>query len=156
MRSYLPDFPVINPTSLGDAMEAMASGESITPLAGGTDIMVYMDSGILKPTTLLNLYAIEPFHQPPSLNGGLTLGPLSTYQQTRDRTIAEKYPMLAQAAREVSVLAVQSRATWIGNIANASPAADGVPALMALDAVVELSNQHGSRESCIKQLLSRL
>jgi carbon-monoxide dehydrogenase medium subunit len=146
MRSYLPDFPVISPTTLDEALSAMASGKSITPLAGGTDIMVYMDSGILKPTTLLNLYALEQFHQLPDLNEGLALGPLSTYQQTRDSVIAKKYPMLAQAAREVSVLAIQSRATWIGNIANASPAADGVPALMAHDAIVELSSQGGVRK----------
>jgi CO/xanthine dehydrogenase FAD-binding subunit len=53
--------------------------------------------------------------------------------------------MLALAAREVGALAIQNRGTWAGNIANASPAADGVPALMAYDAEVELASKNGKR-----------
>jgi CO/xanthine dehydrogenase FAD-binding subunit len=60
--------------------------------------------------------------------------------------------MLALAAREVGSLAIQSRGTWAGNIINASPAADGVPALMAYDAEVELASKSGRR----RVLLSRL
>jgi CO/xanthine dehydrogenase FAD-binding subunit len=59
--------------------------------------------------------------------------------------IRDTFPMLAAAAREVGVLAIQSRGTWAGNIANASPAADGVPALMAHDAEIELTSRKGSR-----------
>lgn len=148
MRSYLPDFPVYSPRTLRDALEAMASGEGFTPLAGGTDIMVYLESGALKPTPLLNLYSIEDVQREPVLDDeGLTLGPLSTYRHARAiPAIAGAYPMLTTAAREVSVLAIQSRATWVGNVVNASPAADGVPALMAHDAVVELSSVQGRRK----------
>ena len=53
--------------------------------------------------------------------------------------------MLAAAAREVGGLAVQSRGTWVGNVANASPAADGVPALMAYDAELEIRSSSGRR-----------
>ena len=80
------------------------------------------------------------------MNHSLTLYPLTTYRDTRvTAAIRQKFPMLAQAAREVGALAIQSRGTWVGNIANASPAADGVPALMAYDAEVELSSKGGRR-----------
>jgi len=49
------------------------------------------------------------------------------------------------AAREIGALAIQNRGTWVGNIANASPAADGVPALMAYDAEIELTSKDGRR-----------
>ena len=146
MRSYLPDFNVINPKSLSEALEAMASEENIVPLAGGTDLMVYMESGSLSPCTFLNLHTIAEFQKPPSLNRTLVLGPLSSFRHTRMiPAVRAAFPLLATAAREVGVLAIQSRGTWVGNIANGSPAADGVPALMAYDAEVELSDKSGQR-----------
>jgi CO/xanthine dehydrogenase FAD-binding subunit len=59
--------------------------------------------------------------------------------------VAERLPLLVAAARELGALQIQNRGTWAGNIANASPAADGVPALMAYDAVVELASVRGRR-----------
>ncbi len=147
MRAYLPDFPVLNPRSLQEALAALDGDEAVTPLAGGTDVLVYMESGDFEPTTLLNLYALQDIEREPSLeNGHLVLGPLSTYRHARHVAACQDFPMLAAAAREVSTLALQSRATWIGNVVNASPAADGVPALMAHDAVLELSSAKGTRE----------
>jgi len=147
MRVYLPDFPVLNPCSLKGALEALDGDEAVTPLAGGTDVLVYMESGDFEPTTLLNLYALQDIAREPRLeNGHLILGPLSTYRHARHVAACQGFPMLATAAREVSTLALQSRATWVGNVANASPAADGVPALMAHDAVLELSSLKGTRE----------
>ena len=64
--------------------------------------------------------------------------------------------MLALAAREVGALAIQSRGTWAGNIANASPAADGVPALMAYDAELELRSRSGAPRRSPLGLLPRL
>ena len=49
MRAYLPDFAVINTPDLPEALDALASGENIVPLAGGTDLMVYLDAGDLPP-----------------------------------------------------------------------------------------------------------
>jgi len=144
MRAYLPDYDVINPETLSTAVEALGSEKDIWPLAGATDIMVYLDSGVWDPCTFVNLYSIRDIERRPQLDGGLVLGPLSTYRHCRQiEEVKDAYPMLATAAREISVLALQSRATWAGNIVNASPAADGVPALMAYDASVELTRPNG-------------
>jgi CO/xanthine dehydrogenase FAD-binding subunit len=146
MRAYLPDYKVVTTTDLNEALDALACTEGLVPLAGGTDLMVYLESGVLKPCTFLNLQAINELGGPPEINGALTLSALTTFRDARViATIRDTLPMLAVAAAAVGVLAIQSRGTWAGNIANASPAADGVPALMAYDAEIELASKRGIR-----------
>jgi CO/xanthine dehydrogenase FAD-binding subunit len=59
--------------------------------------------------------------------------------------VARELPLLVAAARELGALQIQNRGTWAGNIANASPAADGVPVLLAYDAQLELASVRGRR-----------
>lgn len=138
-------FEVVTPRSLDEALDAMASQPNLVPLAGATDLMVYLEAGTLPPCTFLNLQEIPELKPRLAVNGGVTLGALTTYRDIRVSTVKEQFPMLALAAREVGALAIQSRGTWAGNIANASPAADGVPALMAYDAELELANKSNRR-----------
>ena len=78
--------------------------------------------------------------------GRYTMSALTTYTDCRhDARVAAELPLLLAAARELGAIQIQNRGTWAGNIANASPAADGVPALMAYDAVVELTSVRGRR-----------
>jgi CO/xanthine dehydrogenase FAD-binding subunit len=138
-------FEVVTPRSLAEALDALASDPSLVPLAGATDLMVYLEAGALTPCTFLNLQEVAELKAPLSVNGSLTLGALTTYRDIRVSPVKDRFPMLASAAREVGSLAIQSRGTWAGNIANASPAADGVPALMAYDAEVDLRSKRGNR-----------
>src|SRR2546425_6074980 len=139
------NFDVITPRSLDDALGALASGEGLVPLAGGTDLMVYIEAGTQPPCTFLNLQGLSPLKPALSISDGLTLGALTTYRDVRRSNVCVQFPMLGWAAREIGALAIQSRGTWAGNIANASPAADGVPALMAYDAEIELVSRKGNR-----------
>jgi CO/xanthine dehydrogenase FAD-binding subunit len=138
-------FEVVNPNSLHETLDVLASVDNVVPLAGGTDLMVYLEAGSLGPCTFLNLQDIAQLRPKLFLDRSVTLGALTTYRDVRLSPIRDDFPMLAFAAREVGSLAVQSRGTWAGNIANASPAADGVPALMAYDAEVELTSNRASR-----------
>jgi CO/xanthine dehydrogenase FAD-binding subunit len=133
------DFPVITPRSLDEALDALASIENLRPLAGGTDLMVLLESGVLRPCTFLNIQDLPELRSPDRITA------LTTYRDVRTDHWKARFPMLAAAAREVGALAIQSRGTWIGNIANASPAADGVPALMAYDASLEIACKTGRR-----------
>src|SRR5207247_1776589 len=63
-----------------------------------------------------------------------------------DERIGRELPLLVRAARQVGAIQIQARGTWAGNIVNASPAADGVPVLMAYDAVVVLESWRGREE----------
>jgi CO/xanthine dehydrogenase FAD-binding subunit len=138
-------FEVVTPYSLDEALDALASGEKLVPLAGATDLMVYLEAGTLDPCSFLNLQELGELKLTLSVNGSVILGALTTYRDVRVSPIREQFPMLAWAAREVGALAIQSRGTWAGNIANASPAADGVPALMAYDAEIDLLSKKERR-----------
>jgi CO/xanthine dehydrogenase FAD-binding subunit len=138
-------FEVLTPHSLREALDALTADPKLVPLAGATDLMVYLEAGFLKECTFLNLQELSELKPPLVLNGSLTLGALTTYRDIRVSAVKAHFPMLASAARKVGSLAIQSRGTWAGNIANASPAADGVPALMAYDAEVELTSKIGNR-----------
>ncbi len=152
MSAYLPDFRVITTADLNEALDALASMKGILPLAGGTDLMVYLEHGALEPCTFLNLQEISELRRLSDTDGFLTLGALTTFRDARMiPAIRNAAPMLAAAAAEVGVLAIQSRGTWAGNIANASPAADGVPALMAYDAEVELASSRGIRRVALAE-----
>ena len=107
--------------------------------------MVYLEAGSMAPCTFLNLQELTELKPTRRVNGSLVLGALTTYRDVRISRVKEQFPMLALAAREIGALAIQNRGTWAGNIANASPAADGVPALMAYDAQIELASKDVSR-----------
>jgi CO/xanthine dehydrogenase FAD-binding subunit len=151
LRSHLADFDVLRPTSLGEALAFAATHAAkpggVTPLAGATDLFVSFNAGQLAPTTFLELHGIAELAQAPRWNGDTyRLHALSTYTDCRrDPAVAERLPLLVAAARELGALQIQNRATWSGNIANASPAADGVPALLAYEATLELASVRGQR-----------
>src|SRR3989442_1653245 len=95
LKQPLPDmsFEVVTPHSLDEALDALASGEKLVPLAGGTDLMVYMEAGTLPSCTFLNLQEIEELKPPLSINGKLTLGALTTYSDVRRSPVRDQFPM---------------------------------------------------------------
>jgi len=151
VRSHLADFDVVRPSSLDEALAFAATHATtpggVTPLAGATDLFVPFNAGQLAPTRFLDLQGIAELSQAPQWNGhAYRLHALSTYTDCRrDARVAEQLPLLVAAARELGALQIQNRGTWAGNIANASPAADGVPALLAYEATVELASVRGRR-----------
>src|SRR5215475_6239129 len=138
-------FEVVNPGSIAEALDALAADAKLVPLAGATDIMVYLEARSLPPCTFLNLQQLQELKPTVSGSRFVSLGALTTYRDVRTSSVRQQFPMLALAAREIGALAIQNRGTWVGNIANASPAADGVPALMAYDADIELTSKTGRR-----------
>ena len=138
-------FEVVNPGTIAEGLDALAADAKLVPLAGATDIMVYLEARSLPPCTFLNLQQLQELKPIVSGSRSVSLGALTTYRDVRTSNVRQQFPMLALAAREIGALAIQNRGTWVGNIANGSPAADGVPALMAYDAEVELTSKNGQR-----------
>src|SRR5690242_2290026 len=118
-----------------------------TPLAGATDLYVLWNAGHLAPTRFVDLSAVPELSAAARWEGdALVLSALSTYTDARrDPRVARDLPLLVAAARELGALQIQNRGTWAGNVANASPAADGVPALLAYDARLTLTSVRGAR-----------
>lgn len=138
---------VLFPSSVSEACAFMASHEGARPVAGGTDLYVHWPQNSDSYETLVDLSGIEDLPRLEWSDTSVVLGALTTYWDVirGDRFVAE-LPLLVRAARQVGAVQIQARGTWAGNIANASPAADGVPVLMAYDAIVVLESSEGREE----------
>jgi CO/xanthine dehydrogenase FAD-binding subunit len=130
------------PSTTAEAYAMLGDDPSIVPLAGGTDLLVHWpDKHSARDATYLDLGRIDDCRAHRWSDDSLSIGATTTYWDLiRDPRTAEYLPLLVDAARLVGAVQIQSRGTWAGNIVNASPAADGVPVLMAYDAVVVLES----------------
>ncbi len=148
MRGHIPSYDVLRPRDLDHALALLAErGADLRPLAGGTDLMVLVESGALPPTDFLDLSGLDALRGVDVREDEVVLGALTTYREIRRHpVILAELPMLAQAARLTGALAIQNRGTLGGNVANASPAADSPPVLMAYGATVEIVGAQGTRE----------
>ena len=147
MRGHIPSYNLISPASLGEALDALRREPGVwQPFAGGTDLMVLLEAGRLPHKNYLNIWNLNELRGIEVSNEHVTLGALTTYTEVQTHTtLREEFPMLCRAASETGGLAIQNRGTLGGNIANASPAADSPPALLAYDAEVELVSSNGAR-----------
>lgn len=147
MRGYVPSYELISPARLADALAILAREPEVwRPFAGGTDLMVLLEAGKLAHKNYLNIWGLVELCGISVSNEFVTLGALTTYVEVQSHAVLRaEFPMLCQAASETGGLAIQNRGTLGGNIANASPAADSPPALLAYDAQVELVSLNGAR-----------
>jgi len=138
---------VLLPVTLDEALAHKAAGA--VPVAGATDLWVHWP---VRPEaqdeTYVDLSALDSLRPIIITDTWLTLGALTTYWDVITHPVCKlEFPILIEAARQVGAIQIQSRGTWAGNIANASPAADGVLAMMALGAQVVLSSHSGGERT---------
>ncbi|MFM7256838.1 MAG: FAD binding domain-containing protein [Betaproteobacteria bacterium] len=138
-----------SPASLEEALGLMAHGGR-RPLAGGTDFFASLSQRPFRNplVDLQGIAALRGIHFARSPEGAETLriGALTTWSDLRATPLPAGLEALALAAAEVGGRQVQNRGTLGGNLCNASPAADGVPVLLALDASVALQSSGGTRQ----------
>jgi xanthine dehydrogenase small subunit len=142
--------PIDTPRQLFEAYELLAAGPS-RPIAGGTDIMVAI-TGELGPVPerMLDLSRLDELRGISLERGALLLGARTTYTEIRRSTLCREHlPALVEAAATIGAAQIQNRGTIGGNIANASPAGDMLPVLLAADAVLLVGGQRGEREIAI-------
>ncbi|MGN8112698.1 FAD binding domain-containing protein [Labrys sp. 22185] len=142
----------LRPRTVDEACEALAV-EPMRILAGGTDIFPALGD---KPLTgaVLDLSAIEGLS---GIEFGVDLiriGARTTWSAIARAALPPALHALQQAAREVGAIQIQNAGTIAGNLCNASPAADGVPPLLALDARVELRSAKGTRELALADFIT--
>lgn len=143
---------VVRPTRLNEALALMhagwAAGRPFVPMAGGTDLLVSLNAGQPSaPARYLDLWGLRSLRYIERKGRTLSFGALATYTDCiRSREVGKLLPILIEAAREVGGVQIQNRGTLAGNVANASPAADAVPVLLAAGAVVVLGHHGGERE----------
>ncbi len=139
---------VVFPDSLSHAYDLLAENPELTPIAGGTDVLVHWPlNRAARERCYLDLSPLEELRYLTWSDSTLTLGALTTYWDTiQDAEVGRAFPLLVEAARQVGAVQIQTRGTWAGNIVNASPAADGVPVLMAYHAYLEIESRAGREE----------
>lgn len=144
MRGDARSHALVRARDLGEALARVAEG--YRPLAGGTDVMVVFAAGKLGWEKLVDVWGVSALRGIRVGDAAVELGALTTYTEVQGSAILrEEFPMLCTAASETGGWAIQNRGTLGGNIANASPAADSPPALLAYGAEVELVSPRGSR-----------
>lgn len=126
------------PIELDAALTILGNSEPLI-VAGGTDVYPAMRPG-LKPAAFLDVTRIRGFSEIRQNESGTCFGAAVTWTSVIKADLPPSFDALKQAAREVGSLQVQNAGTVVGNICNASPAADGIPALLALNAEVEIAS----------------
>ena len=156
MRSALSMLEVVRPRDLESALRALArpgKKERPVPIAGGTDLFVYLNAGEFPKTRFLDLMSLRSLRGVRSTHQGVSLGALTTFSEIREHAgLRRRLPSLVQAAAVLGGRQNQNRATLAGNIANASPAGDSLPVLLALEASVRLQSSTAKREVAFDEL----
>jgi CO/xanthine dehydrogenase FAD-binding subunit len=144
--------------SLDHAVEVLAA-DGVKVIAGGTDLMIHLreirlsggaaSETILDVSRLKELKGLDPEADRPYVGAGVTFHELES-----DPEVAQYLPLLAQAAATVGSVQVRQTASIGGNVANASPAADGMTALTALGAQVEIASLEGTRMCPLEELVT--
>lgn len=136
---------VIVPTTLAEALAALADSPAATVVAGGTDVMVEVNFGHRSVSDVVMVNRVAELRTWRHEADVLHLGAGVTWSEIESSPIAEWVPALAQAARTVGSPQIRHVGTVGGNLGTCSPAGDGLPVLAALDAIVHLASADGAR-----------
>ncbi|HSJ27502.1 MAG TPA: FAD binding domain-containing protein [Acidimicrobiia bacterium] len=152
------DLPVSRFTSPATIDEALATlqelGSTATVLAGGTDIMVQLQSGQIHPETLLHIGNLDELRGVDRKNSTVGIGALVTHRSlATDAALSARLPALAEACSTIGGWQTQEVGTLGGNVCNASPAADTIAPLLVADAAVTLTATGGSRSMPLQDFL---
>jgi CO/xanthine dehydrogenase FAD-binding subunit len=142
--------PIETPASLADAFAILAASTAdhqVTPIAGGTDVMVRITGEIGEPPTrMVDLSRLGELRGIAMDRNAVVLGALTTYTEIRRSSVCREHlPALVDAAGTIGAAQIQNRGTIGGNAANASPAGDTLPVLLALDASFVVGGPRGER-----------
>ncbi len=137
---------VESPRHLAEAYRLL-SGGALRPIAGGTDLMVQITGELGEPPErVLDIWHLDELRGIRVEADALVLGALTTYTEIRrSPLVAEFLPALVEAAATIGAAQIQNRGTIGGNVANASPAGDTLPILLATGAEITLGSAHGER-----------
>jgi len=147
MRSNPSDYEMVAPGSLHAIVSLLAKEPGVwVPIAGGTDVMVQYAAGKLPARKLVSIWNLPELRRIEVTAGEIRIGAACTYTDLRkDQIVGSEFPLLQSAARWTGGVANQNRGTIGGNIVNASPAADSLPALLVYGSELILVSVRGER-----------
>jgi CO/xanthine dehydrogenase FAD-binding subunit len=137
----LPPFDLLQPQNLNQALSWLQQDPSITPISGGSNLIVDMRAGKHSPAVVMDLSHLPELHTLTRVDGTIQLGSgLTINEILNSPLLSQTAPLIQQAAQVFANPIVRNRATLGGNLADGSPAADMAPPLLALDAQVTLQS----------------
>src|SRR5712664_4389528 len=147
MRSDPAGFDLVAPGNLHAVVALLADEPGVwLPIAGGTDLMVLFAAGKLPARSLVSIWNLPELRQMEVFAHEIRIGAACTYTDLREHVIVrQEFSLLASAAGWTGGIANQNRGTLGGNIVNASPAADSLPALLVYEAELILVSARGQR-----------
>jgi CO/xanthine dehydrogenase FAD-binding subunit len=147
MRAHPADYELVAPGNLPEVLSLMASESGAwLPIAGGTDVMVQYSAGQLPARKLVSIWNLPELRRIEVSADKVEIGAGCTYTDLREHDlISREFSLLSAAAAWTGGIANQNRGTIGGNIVNASPAADSLPALLAYEAELVLISARGQR-----------
>ncbi len=143
------EFEYAAPSSVDDAVLILAeNGDGARILAGGTDIIAQLKENRRRLKVLVDVKKIPEVNELSyDAGSGLHMGAaVPCYKTYEDEAIHSAYPCLTDATSLIGSIQIQSRATVAGNLCNSSPAADAIPALIALGATTKIAGPNGTRD----------
>lgn len=142
-----------SPDSVADAVALLAADPGARVLSGGTDLIVQMQSARIAPSAVVDIKRIAGMSGVRSEGGGFIIGAATPCTALKDhKALAAAWPGVVEAANLIGSVQVRNRATMAGNLCNASPAADSVPALVAAGATCLVAGPGGSREVAVEAI----
>ncbi|MEM9045668.1 MAG: xanthine dehydrogenase family protein subunit M [Pseudomonadota bacterium] len=143
-----------SPSTITDAVTLLADEPGMTRvLAGGTDVLVQLRSGMAEPDLVVDIKRINGIYDIAEEAGGYRVGAaVSGAMLDEHAGVKAAWPGIVEAACLVGSTQVHARATLCGNLCNASPAADTVPPMIAAGAIVRIHGPNGDREIPVEQV----
>ena len=150
----MPQFDYVAPTSVDEAVKALMSATGAKVLAGGTDLIVQMKAGRASPGAVVDLKRIPgAIGIRREADGGFAIGAATSGAALgEDAALVKAWPGVVEATNLIGSTQVQGRASLGGNLCNASPAADSVPALIAARATCVIVGPAGRREAAVEAI----
>jgi len=144
---------VLTPRNLDEALGFLNENPTgLRIVAGGSDIIVQLRDGAIKPQRLLNILSVEELRFVRKQDDRIHIGALATYNDITSSPLTRDHAWpLVEASKQIGAIQLQNTATLGGNLGNASPAGDSLPPLYALDAVVVTRSRAGAREIPIEE-----
>jgi OHCU decarboxylase len=147
VRAHPAEYEIVSPSTLPGVLSLLASEPGAwLPIAGGTDVMVQYSAGTLPARKLVSIWNLPELRRIETSADEIRIGAGCTYTDLREhQAIKNEFPLLSSAASWTGGIANQNRGTLGGNIVNASPAADSLPALLVYDGELLLVSARGER-----------
>ena len=150
----MPDLRYEAPGSLADAVKALAAAGGLTRiLAGGTDVIVQMETDLIEPELLVDIKKIPALRNITAENGGFRIGAAVSAMQMMDHAaLCATFPGVIEGVKLIGSIQVKGRATVAGNLCNASPGADSVPPMVTAGAIAHVVGPNGARDVPVEQI----